>query len=130
MKENDNNQEKFQEERPKEEKNTQQKKKKKANLLGQLLSGRALRSELFLNNIWLMLLIVFYSFIYVSNRYAYRQECKHIKLLKAELLDAKYLLLTKQSEFSEKSRQSNIENYVNKYQSQLKTAKNPPFTIE
>ena len=122
MKENDNNQEKNQEEKPK--------KKKKGNLLGQILSGKALRSELFLNNIWLMLLIVFYSFIYVSNRYAYRQERKHIKQLKVELQDAKYMLLTKQSEFSEKSRQSNIENYVNKYQSQLKTAKNPPFTIE
>ncbi|MBP3613890.1 MAG: hypothetical protein J6J37_03795 [Bacteroidaceae bacterium] len=130
MKENDNNQEKLQEEKPKEDGNRQQKKKKKGNLLGQLLSGKALRSELFLNNIWLMLLIVFYSFIYVSNRYAYRQERKHIKQLKVELQDAKYMLLTKQSEFSEKSRHSNIENYVNKHQSQLKTAKNPPFTIE
>ncbi|MBO7281629.1 MAG: hypothetical protein J6V00_10780 [Bacteroidaceae bacterium] len=129
MKENDNNQEKNQEEKLKEEVSGP-KKKKKGNLLGQILSGKALRSELFLNNIWLMLLIVFYSFIYVSNRYAYRQERKHIKQLKVELQDAKYMLLTKQSEFSEKSRQSNIENYVNKYQSQLKTAKNPPFTIE
>ncbi len=129
MKENDNNQEKKQEEKLKEEVSGP-KKKKKGNLLGQILSGKALRSELFLNNIWLMLLIVFYSFIYVSNRYAYRQERKHIKQLKVELQDAKYMLLTKQSEFSEKSRQSNIENYVNKYQSQLKTAKNPPFTIE
>lgn len=124
MKENDNNKENIQEDK------SQQKKKRKTNLLGQLLSGKALRSELFLNNIWLMLLIVFYSFIYVSNRYAYRQELKHIKQLKVELQDAKYMLLTKQSEFSEKSRQSNIENYVNKYQSQLKTASNPPFTIE
>ncbi len=128
MKESDN-QENTQEKKSQEEK-PQQKKKKRGNILGQLLSGKALRSELFLNNIWLMLLIVFYSFIYVSNRYAYRQECKHIKQLKAELLDAKYMLLTKQSEFSEKSRQSNIENYVNKYQSKLKTASNPPITIE
>lgn len=123
IKEN-NYQENIQEEEPR------QNKKKKVNFLGQMLSGKALRSELFLNNIWLMLLIVFYSFIYVSNRYAYRQELQHIKQLKMELQDAKYMFLTKQSEFSEKSRQSNIENYVSKHQSPLKTASNPPFTIE
>lgn len=117
----------------KEANNKQQsapKKNNKGRFLSQILSGKLFRSDLFINNIWLMLLIVFYSFIYVSNRYAYRQELKQIKQLKAERQDAQYRLLTKQSEFSEKSRQSNIETYVNRYQSQLKTATNPPFTVK
>ncbi|MBQ2779312.1 MAG: hypothetical protein IJF46_06020 [Bacteroidaceae bacterium] len=115
---------------PKEKQEAPRKKSKKGNFISQILSGKMFRSEIFLNNIWLMLLIVFYSFIYVSNRYAYRQELKQIKQLKAERQDAKYMLLTKQSEFSEKSRQSNIESYVQRYQSQLKTATNPPFTVK
>ena len=42
----------------------------------------------------------------------------------------KYKLLTTQSEFSEKSRQSNIEKYINENESKLKTATNPPFTVK
>lgn len=103
---------------------------KHGKFLNAIIGGRIFRSEIFLNNIWLMLLVVFYAFIYVSNRYAYRQELKEIKELKSERQDMKYLLLTKQSEFSEKSRQSNIERYVNERNSKLQTATNPPYTVE
>lgn len=106
------------------------KKKKNGKFINTIIGGKMFSSEIFVNNIWLMLLIVFYAFIYVSNRYAYRQEQKQIKMLKAERQDMKYQLLTKQSEFSEKSRQSNIEKYVNQYESKLQTATNPPYTIE
>lgn len=113
-----------------ERKDTNSKKKKKTRLISTIISGKIFGSDIFLKNIWLLLLIVFYAFIYVSNRYAYRQELRQIKELKAEKLDMKYQLLTKQSEFSEKSRQSNIEKYINENESQLKTATNPPYTIK
>ena len=104
--------------------------KKKGKIISTLLGGKLFKSDIFVKNIWLMLLIVLYAFIYVSNRYSYRHEQKMIKELRAERQDMRYQLLTRQSEFSEKSRQSHIENYINRHESQLKTATNPPYTIE
>lgn len=106
------------------------KNKKNARIISSIIGGKIFNSELFMNNIWLLLMIAVYAFIYVSNRYAYRQELKQIKELKVERQDMKYKLLTKQSEFSEKSRQSNIEKYINENSSKLKTATNPPYTIK
>ncbi|MBR2638568.1 MAG: hypothetical protein IKD40_06995 [Bacteroidaceae bacterium] len=103
--------------------------RKRGKIINTILGGKLFKSDIFIKNIWLILLIVLYAFIYVSNRYSYRQELKSIKALRAERQDMRYQLLTLQSEFSEKSRQSNIEKYVNKYDSKLKTATNPPFTI-
>lgn len=113
-----------------ENKDSNKKKKKNGKFINSLIGGKMFSSEIFINNIWLMLLIAFYMFIYVSNRYAYRQELKQIKTLKTEKQDMKYQLLTKQSEFSEKSRQSNIERYVNQHESKLQIATKPPYTIE
>ncbi|MBR7166816.1 MAG: hypothetical protein IKD38_03660 [Bacteroidaceae bacterium] len=112
-----------------ENKNTQ-KKKRNGKLINTLIGGKIFNSELFLRNIWLMLLIVFYAFIYVSNRYACRQEQKLIRDLKAERQDMRYRLLTIQSEFSQKSRHSNIEKYINEHDSKLKTATKPPYKID
>lgn len=105
-------------------------KKKKGRLISNIIGGKIFNSEIFMNNVWLLLMIAVYAFIYVSNRYAYRQEIKQIKELRTERQDMKYKLLTKQSEFSEKSRQSNIEKYINENESKLKTATNPPYTIK
>lgn len=105
-------------------------KKKKSRLISNIIGGKIFNSGIFMNNVWLLLMIAVYAFIYVSNRYAYRQEIKQIKELRTERQDMKYKLLTKQSEFSEKSRQSNIEKYINENESKLKTATNPPYTIK
>ncbi|MBQ2878931.1 MAG: hypothetical protein IJA04_02835 [Bacteroidaceae bacterium] len=113
-----------------QEQNKETPKKKKTRFISNIIGGKIFNSDIFINNIWLLLLIALYAFIYVSNRYAYRQELKHIKELKAQKQDMKYKLLTTQSEFSEKSRQSNIEKYINENESKLKTATNPPFTVK
>lgn len=106
------------------------KQKKGRKVISTILGGRIFMSDFFLNNVWLILLVVFYAFIYVSNRYAYRQELSLIKQLKVERQDVKYQLLTKQSEFSEKSRQSNIEKFIRDNNSNLNTATNPPYSVK
>ena len=109
---------------------TPKKKKKKGGFMGYIFGGRFFGSEIFLNNALLLGMIVLYAFIYVSNRYAFQQELREIEHLKKVRLDLRYDLLTRQSEFSDKSRQSNIEKYIKENNSELKTATQPPYSID
>ena len=112
------------------ETNNKKKKKKKGGFMGYIFGGRFFGSEIFLNNALLLGMIVLYAFIYVSNRYAFQQELREIEHLKKVRLDLRYDLLTRQSEFSDKSRQSNIEKYIKENNSELKTATQPPYSID
>lgn len=112
------------------EENVNKRSKKKQGILSYIIGGKFLRSKAFTDNGWLFALIVIYTFIYVSNRYAFQQELTEIDALKRVREDLRFDVLTLQSEFSEKSRQSRIEEYINKNESSLKTATHPPFLIE
>jgi hypothetical protein len=74
-------------------------------------------------------MIVFYSFIYVSNRYEYEQELLKIDRLIKKRDKLKNNLLTLKSEFSYKSRQTEIENMLQEADSDLKTATKPIYKI-
>lgn len=113
-----------------EEKKETGKGKKKRGLLSYMIGGKFLSSDIFVQNAWLFALIVIYAFIYVSNRYSLQQELNEIEHLKKTKQDLKYDVLTLQSEFSEKSRQSQIEEYINKNNSELKGATHPPYLIK
>ena len=109
-----------------EEKN----KKKKSGILNRIMGGQIFTSKIITENGWLIALIVLYSFIYVSNRYEYEQE-----LLKSDRLikkrdKLKNNLLTLKSEFSYKSRQTEIENFLQEADSDLKVATRPTYKIE
>ncbi len=106
------------------------KEKKKSGFMSLIFGGRFLNSDLFLNNALLLGMVVIYAFIYVSNRYAFQQEVREIEKLKKVRIDLRYDLLTMQSEFSEKSRQSHIEKYIQENNSELKTATQPPYSID
>ena len=113
------------------EKSTKKRKKKNSGkIINSIIGGKIFKSELFIKNTGLLLLIALYAFIYVSNRYATRQEVAYIKELRTQVTDMRYKLLTLQSELSEKSRQSNIEKHIKENNSNLKTATNPPYTIK
>lgn len=105
-------------------------KKKKSGFMSYLFGGKIFSSKLFLDNAWLLGMLVIYSFIYVSNRYAFQQEVRNIESLKKIRTDLRYDLLTIQSEFSDKSRQSRIEKYIQDNNSELRTATQPPYSIK
>lgn len=113
-----------------EEKSENKNKKKNKGFLSYIIGGKLLRSDIFIKNTWLLALIAVYAFIYVSNRYAFQQELKQIKQLERTKNDIRYDLLTIQSEFAKESRQSKMEEMLNKKQSLLKTSTYPPFIIE
>lgn len=93
---------------------------------GDILTGRFMR-----NQIKLIILIVFFAIIYISNRYSSQQEQIEIANLKETLKDIKYDALTRSSELTEKSRQSKIEEYLHETgDSMLCTATSSPYAIK
>ena len=93
---------------------------------GDILSTQAIRSQ-----VWLILLIAIYMFIYVSNRYSCQKKQIEIAKLNKELQDAKYKALSTSSELTELSRESNVlEKLRNSNDSTLKIASQPPFIVK
>jgi hypothetical protein len=107
----------------------QQKKKKFSwkSLLGGdiLVSGDALRKQM-----GLIALIVVLIIFYIDNRYTVQHQQIQIDKLKRELVKMKYFDLTRSSELMEISRQSKIEEYVQKNNSDLQTSTEPPYLIK
>ena len=104
--------------------------KKKEGIIAMILNGKALRDERVTNNFGLFLLIILYMLLYVGNRYILQQELHTIANLKREVTTLKYDVLDKQSELSEKGRQSHIEQYIKENNSELRIATQPPYVIK
>jgi len=92
---------------------------------GNMLSARWIRSQ-----IWLMLLIVLFTFAYVAFRYQCQQDMIQINKLKTSLKDAKYKALSTSSELTERCRESHILKMLKQQNdSLLKTSDKPPYII-
>jgi uncharacterized membrane protein len=95
-----------------------------------IVGGEFLNSKFVRKQIKLILLIVFFLFIYISNRYISQHEIIEISQLKEQLKDIKYDALTRSSELTERSRQSHVEKYLKeKGDSLLKISTVSPFII-
>lgn len=110
--------------------NNNKEKKKKGGILNRIMGGQIFSSKFITDNAWLLALIVLYSFIYVSNRYEYEQELLKIDRLTKKRDKLKNNLLTLKSEFSYKSRQTEIEKFLKEAKSDLKVATKPIYKIE
>lgn len=104
-------------------------KKKKSGILNRIMGGEVFTSRIFTDNVWLLALIVLYSFIYVSNRYEFEQELLRIDRLTKKRDRLKNNLLTLKSEFSYQSRQTEIEKFLQEANSDLKVATKPIYKI-
>ena len=106
------------------------KKKKKNRILNTIIGGRLFTNELFRRNAALLALIVFYAFIYVSNRYEYERELLKIEKLTKRRDILKNNLLTLKSEFTSKSRLSELEKILHTKESELGTMSKPMYSIK
>lgn len=99
--------------------------------LRKILGGDILSPAIIRRQVWLILLIVFFMIIYVSNRYSCQQDIIEIDKLHQQLTDAKYKALSSESELTELSRESNVlEMLKDNKDSVLKIASQPPYFIE
>lgn len=98
--------------------------------LRKILGGDFLTAETIRKQIWLILMVVVFTFIYVANRYNCQKDLLEINDLTEKLKDAKYKALASSSELTEMSRESNVlEMLKNNKDSVLHIANQPPYII-
>lgn len=103
---------------------------KKKNSIKGVLDGDMLLNPFLHRNLGLLLLIVALVIVYVSNRYAFQHEQLEIQRLRTELNDVKYEALARSRELMEKSRESNIQKYIEEQGSALQASTLPPVVIK
>ena len=73
-----------------------------------IIGGDILNTSTIRKQIWLLLLITGFIFVYIANRYSCQQYLIEIDQLTKELQDAKYKSLSSNSQITEKSRESQV----------------------
>ena len=95
-----------------------------------ILGGDFLTAEMVRHQIWLFVLIVIFSIVYVAFRYQCQQDMIAIDKLEKELLDAKYKALSSSSTLTEKCRESHVlEALKANKDSLLHISDQPPYII-
>ncbi len=98
--------------------------------LRKILGGDILTAQIIRRQIWLVLLVVIFVIVYISNRYSIQKDLIEIDQLQTQLQDAKYNALSSSSQITEKSRESNVlEMLKNNKDSILHIATQPPYII-
>ena len=95
-----------------------------------ILGGDFLTAEMVRHQIWLIVLIVLFTIVYVAFRYQCQQDMIAIDKMEKELLDAKYKALSSSSTLTEKCRESHVLDALkNNKDSLLHIADQPPYKI-
>ena len=98
--------------------------------LRKILGGDILTAQIIRRQIWLIILVVFFVIIYISNRYSIQKDLLELDQLQKELQDTKYKALSTSSQITEKSRESNVLDMLkNNKDSILHIATQPPYII-
>lgn len=98
--------------------------------LRKILGGDILTAQIIRRQIWLVILIVFFVIIYISNRYNIQNDIIELDKLQKELQDTQYKALSTSSQITEKSRESNVLDMLkNNKDSVLHIATQPPYII-
>ena len=98
--------------------------------LREILGGDILNAQVIRRQIWVIVLIVGITIIYIGNRYCSQKELIEIDNLTKELRDSKYKALSSSSDLTEKCRESHVLEILRVNQdSTLHIADQPPFII-
>lgn len=98
--------------------------------LGKILGGDLLSTQTLRHNIWLIVIIVVFLFIYTANRYSCQRYLIEIDKLNTQLQDVKYKAMSANSQITEMCRESKvIEQLRNNKDSVLKMSSQPPYII-
>ena len=95
-----------------------------------ILGGDFLTADMVRRQIWLSVLMVIFTIIYVASRYQCQQDLIAIDKLEKELLHAKYKALSSSSTLTEKCRESHVlEALKQNKDSLLHISDQPPYII-
>lgn len=95
-----------------------------------ILGGDFLTAEMLRRQIWLIVLMVLFTIIYVASRYQCQQDLIAIDKLEKELLHAKYKALSSSSTLTEKCRESHVLEALKQHKDTLlHISDQPPYII-
>lgn len=98
--------------------------------LRKILGGDILSASLVRRNIWTLVLIVFFTVVYVAFRYQCQQDMIMIDKMERELKDAKYKALSSSSTLTERCRESQVLRVLREnHDSLLHASPQPPYII-
>lgn len=96
-----------------------------------ILGGDILTAEMVRSQLWLFVLIVAFTIVYVAFRYQCQQDMQTIDKLETELKDAKNKALAASSTLTEKCRESHVLDILKQNKdSLLHIADQPPYIIQ
>ena len=96
-----------------------------------ILGGDLLTTQMVRSQIWLFIMIVAFSLVYVAFRYQCQQDMIKIDKLEGKLKDAKFKALSASSTLTAKSRESHVLDILKQNKdSLLHQADQPPYRIE
>lgn len=96
-----------------------------------ILGGDLLTTQMVRSQIWLFIMIVAFSLVYVAFRYQCQQDMIKIDKLEERLRDAKFKALSASSTLTAKSRESHVLEILKQNKdSLLHQADQPPYIIE
>ncbi|MCF0244717.1 MAG: hypothetical protein HUK06_08065 [Bacteroidaceae bacterium] len=98
--------------------------------LKKILAGDFFTAHKVRQQMWVIMLTVFFVIVYVAMRYNIQQDLIKIDKMKTELQDAKYRSLAASSQLTEKCRESNVLRLLKHGpDSAVHVANQPPFII-
>ena len=98
--------------------------------LRKILGGDFLSAELVRRNIWPLVLVVFFTVVYVAIRYQCQQDIITIDKMERDLKDAKYKALSSSSTLTERCRESQVLRVLREnHDSLLHISDQPPYII-
>ena len=98
--------------------------------LRKILGGDILSADLVRRNIWTLVLIVFFTVVYVAFRYQCQQDMIMIDKMEQKLKDAKYKALSSSSTLTERCRESQVLRVLREnHDSLLHISTQPPYII-
>lgn len=99
--------------------------------LGNILAGEMFKAAGLRKQIWLILLIVFFVILSISNRYGCQQRLIKIDKLQKELQDMRFRQLSNTSRLTQECRQANVLDKLRQLQnSELETSTQPPYMVD
>ena len=98
--------------------------------LRKILGGDFLSADLIRRNIWVLVLVVLFTVVYVAFRYQCQQDLIRIDKMESQLKDAKYKALSSSSTLTERCRESQVlEGLRQNHDSLLHISDQPPYII-
>lgn len=98
--------------------------------LKKILGGEFLTAKILKQQIWLIMLIVAFTIVYISNRYSCDKQRIEIAKLTKELEEAKFKAMSSTSDLTEVSRESNVLQMLQQNKdSVLHIPSQPPYII-